>query len=151
MKLVVGRLEPDVAQRVTVTAAHQPVVLTVDRLLVERAIVNLVDNALRYSPAAKGVELRVEVRDARATLTVRDLGIGIPAEKQRQLFEPFFRAHTDTAYDTGGLGLGLYVTRAVATLHGGSVAAESKEGEGSTFELTLPLTAPQEAGQVRAS
>lgn len=143
---VVGRFERETARRVEVVSC--PVIVTADRQLVERAVVGLVDNALRYSPGGGDVQVRMGRKDGCAVVDIEDHGIGIPKENQTDLFEPFYRAHTDTPYDSGGLGLGLYVAKAVAVLHGGNVEAESKEGEGSTFHLTLPVQAD---GAERAS
>jgi signal transduction histidine kinase len=140
VETVVARFEPEAAERVSI-AGQSPVVVAADRQLLERAVCGLVDNALRYSPDGRGVDVRVGIEGERAVLAVEDRGIGIPAEKQELLFEPFVRAHTDTAWDFGGLGLGLYVAKAIAVLHGGDVTFVSKEGEGSTFRLTLPLRA----------
>jgi PAS domain S-box-containing protein len=138
VKLVVSRFEFETGRRVSIVAPR-PVVVAADRQLLGEALISLVDNALRYSPGGGDVQVEVELLGERAVVTVKDQGIGIPAAKQPHLFELFFRGHADTPYDSGGLGLGLYITRAVAMLHGGSLVAESKEGEGSTFRLTLPL------------
>ena len=138
--LVVGRFERETSRRVEVVSCR-PMIVTADRLLVERAVVGLLDNALRYSPGGGDVQIRMGRKDGRSTVDIEDHGIGIPKDKQADLFEPVYRAHTDTAYDSGGLGLGLYVAKAVAVLHGGNVEAESREGEGSTFHLTLPVQA----------
>ena len=140
VELVVGRFERETARRVDVVSCR-PMIITADRLLVERAVVGLVDNALRYSPGGGDVQIRMGRKDGRATVDIEDHGIGIPKDKQADLFEPFYRAHTDTPYDSGGLGLGLYVAKAIAVLHGGNVEAESREGEGSIFHLTLPVQA----------
>ncbi|MBX3206216.1 MAG: GAF domain-containing protein [Labilithrix sp.] len=132
---VAGRFERETNRRVEVVSS--PAVITADRQLIERAIGSLVDNALRYSPGSGDVRIRVGAMNGAASVEIEDHGIGIPMEKQADIFEPFYRAHTDTPYDSGGLGLGLYVARAIATLHGGDVVAESREGEGSTFRITL--------------
>ncbi|MBX3252207.1 MAG: GAF domain-containing protein [Myxococcales bacterium] len=130
-----GRFERETGRHVEVVSS--PAVITADRQLIERAIGSVVDNALRYSPGSGDVRIRVGTVDGGASIEIEDHGIGIPKEKQADIFEPFYRAHTDTPYDSGGLGLGLYVARAIATLHGGGVMTESKEGEGSTFRITL--------------
>lgn len=138
VKLVVNRFEFGTGRRVSIVAPRS-VVVAADRQLLGEALSSLLDNALRYSPGGGDVLIGVELLGEHAVITVKDQGIGIPLAKQAHLFEPFFRAHAETPYDSGGLGLGLYITRAVVTLHGGSVVVESKEGEGSTFRLTLPL------------
>ncbi len=141
VECVVARFDHDAMGRVRVERSSPTPSVTVDRQLLERAIADLVDNALRYSPTESEVEIRIGAKDGRAVLEVEDHGIGIPKDEQRDLFEPFHRPHADTAYDSGGLGLGLFVARAIAVLHGGALAAESEEGVGSTFRLTLPPAA----------
>jgi signal transduction histidine kinase len=69
---------------------------------------------------------------------VRDRGVGIPRDKRDDIFQRFFRAHTDTPYDRGGMGVGLYLSQAIAREHGGGIWFESTEGGGSTFHLRLP-------------
>jgi PAS domain S-box-containing protein len=140
VRLVVDRLEIGGAERVSIVSDASAVVVA-DRQLLERAVAGLVDNAIRYSPCGGRVDVRICVEDDSAAIEVQDRGIGIPADKQALLFEPFFRAHTDTPWDSGGLGLGLYLARAIAGLHGGNVEAQSTENEGSTFRLVLPLKA----------
>jgi signal transduction histidine kinase len=70
---------------------------------------------------------------------VRDRGVGIPSEKRDYIFQRFFRAHTDTPYDSGGMGVGLHLSQVIARQHGGDVWFQSAEGGGSTFYLRLPL------------
>jgi two-component system sensor histidine kinase VicK len=74
-------------------------------------------------------------------MLVRDQGVGIPPEKHARIFERFFRAHTDTPHDYGGMGTGLYLSRAIVARHGGEIWFESEEGRGSTFHVRLPLRA----------
>lgn len=138
VELVVSRLDPDAARRVSVTAARR-LAIAADRLLLDKVLSNLIDNALRYSPGGESIEIGVSADDGQAVVTVTDHGIGIPKDRQAHLFEPFFRAHTDTAYDSGGIGLGLYISKAIVALHGGSIRMESEEGRGSTFRFALPL------------
>ncbi|MBX3201962.1 MAG: GAF domain-containing protein, partial [Labilithrix sp.] len=92
---VARRLPPEDAARVAIEV-DAPVVVSGDRELVERAIVSLVDNAIRYSPGGGPVRVVVRIQGRRAQIDVSDQGIGIPSAKQPRLFEPFFRAHTDT-------------------------------------------------------
>ncbi|NVB78557.1 MAG: AAA family ATPase [Kofleriaceae bacterium] len=138
IELVVARFGPEAVPRVSVRVSG-PLVTAVDRELIDKAISNLVDNAIRYSPGGGPIEIDAGVQGGRAFITVTDHGIGVPRAKQAQLFEPFFRGHADTPYDAGGLGLGLYITRAIVLLHDGTIDFETVEGRGSTFRVVLPL------------
>jgi signal transduction histidine kinase len=109
-----------------------------DRPRIEQALRRLLDNAVRFSPDETPIEVTVTVGESDATVAVRDAGIGIPAERQRHLFELFYRAHAGTRHDVGGLGVGLFLAREIAVRHGGALWFESVEGEGSTFYLRLP-------------
>jgi len=102
----------------------------------ERALENLITNALKYSPADRPVVVRIGSRDGDAIVSVADQGVGIPAEDIPHLFTRFYRAETGKKAE--GLGLGLYIVRLIVEAHGGRVWVESKVGKGSTFSLTLP-------------
>ncbi len=119
-----------------VTVTKLPRVLA-DPDSVERAIVNLLTNALKYSPPTSPVILRVGREDGEALISVTDYGVGIPPEDLPHLFQRFYRAKT--AKEAGGLGLGLYITRLIVEGHGGRIWVESELGKGSTFSFTLPL------------
>ena len=106
-----------------------------DRL--ERAIVNLVSNALKYSAPDTLVVVRVEQRDNMVVVSVIDRGVGIPRDELPHIFERFYRART--AKRAEGLGLGLYITRLIVEAHGGRIWAESEVGKGSTFSFALPV------------
>jgi two-component system sensor histidine kinase SenX3 len=103
------------------------------------AVTNLVDNALKYADGASPVTVSVRPGDGWADVVVRDRGIGIPQPEQERVFERFYRVDKARSRDTGGTGLGLAIVRNVARAHGGEVLVTSREGEGSTFTLRLPL------------
>jgi len=109
-----------------------------DRTRIAKVIERLLDNAIRYSPDGGDIDVELAVTDTDVVLSFRDHGIGIPANKQSHIFDMFFRAHARTMHDFGGLGLGLYLSREVARLHGGDLWFESAEGQGSRFQLRLP-------------
>ena len=110
-----------------------------DRLRLEQIVLNLLDNALKYSPSDEAVVVRL-VRDAdSAVLTVIDRGVGIPAADLPLLFRPFSRASNAADHDVSGLGLGLYITRQIVEAHRGNVVVASSEGDGSTFTVRLPI------------
>ena len=103
------------------------------------AVVNLVDNAIKYSGPNQPVEIGACVADDRIAFVVRDHGIGIPTRDLERIWERFYRVDRARSRDTGGTGLGLAIVRHVAQAHGGEVTVQSREGEGSTFTLYIPL------------
>jgi signal transduction histidine kinase len=104
------------------------------------AVSNLLDNAIKYSGSHVDVSVRVETPDEkRVVLSVRDSGVGIPAEELKRIFKRFYRVPHRSLANVKGTGLGLFIVRAVAQKHGGRVVAESKgEGRGTTLVLELP-------------
>ncbi len=117
----------------------EPVVIQGDRDRLEQVLINLIDNAIKYSPKGGDIDVAVLVRDREAIVSVRDYGVGIPREKQPHIFERFYRAHTGTPYDYGGMGVGLYISKEIIRRQSGRMWFESEEGRGSTFYFSLPL------------
>ena len=113
-----------------------------DPARLEQVVTNLIENALKYSPAGGTIHVRLEEHEDQAVLTVTDPGIGIPEDQQRLLFERFFRGRNAPITAYGGLGLGLYICRDIVARHGGRIWFESKVGVGSSFHVALPLLAP---------
>ncbi len=110
-----------------------------DRERMKWVVTNLIENAIRYTPAGGSVTAAIDVASGRVYLMVRDTGIGIAAEDRGNIFERFYRAQNAVAKENQGNGLGLYIARTIATDHGGDLNfAENKEGPGTTFTLTLP-------------
>jgi two-component system, OmpR family, sensor histidine kinase SenX3 len=103
------------------------------------AVSNLVDNAIKYSERASVVEVRATADAQTVTISVCDQGIGIPSRDLGRIFERFYRVDRARSRLTGGTGLGLSIVRHVAANHGGTVRVKSREGEGSTFTLELPV------------
>ncbi|XXF77533.1 PAS domain-containing protein [Myxococcaceae bacterium GXIMD 01537] len=116
-----------------------------DPFRLEQVIANLLENALKYSPAGGTVHVELQVRGDVAVLSVRDEGIGIPPDEQKLLFERFFRARNASSRSFGGLGLGLYISRDIVERHGGRIWVESEVDHGSTFFVALPLLASRSA------
>lgn len=113
-------------------------VARVDREAVTRAIRNLLDNAVKYSPDTKRIEVSID-RDATAIgIAVQDRGIGIPPAEQRAIFEPFVRGAESTSRRIRGTGIGLAMVRQIARAHGGDVSVTSVPGEGSVFTIRVP-------------
>lgn len=115
-----------------------------DRERLSRVIISLVDNALRFSPPAGPVEVRVGLRGPEAIFSVLDHGVGIPAERQDRVFERYYRAHSSMPDDRGGLGVGLDTCREIVLRHGGRMWFQSEPGTGSTFLFALPLAPAEE-------
>ncbi|HUP45407.1 MAG TPA: sensor histidine kinase, partial [Thermoanaerobaculia bacterium] len=99
----------------------------------------LLSNAIKYSPDKTEIDVIVRVDGDTIETSVIDHGIGIPRDEIPQLFERFHRARNVSSRYYGGLGLGLYIARAIVEAHRGSISVESEEGEGSAFTLTLPM------------
>ncbi len=123
-------------------APHRDVVLsTIDAARIEQVVNNLVSNALKYSPVGKPVTVSIDgMKDNPDTLVVSvcDEGYGINEEEQKYIFDRFYRGSSREKVD--GLGLGLYIAHRIVTQHGGRMWLNSKQGEGSTFYFTLPLS-----------
>ncbi|MES2910105.1 MAG: hybrid sensor histidine kinase/response regulator [Pseudomonadota bacterium] len=118
----------------------EPAIGTWDEFRIEQVVINLLTNALRYGKGRPVTVNTVGVPDG-VRIEVRDQGMGISEENQKRIFEQFERANGNDG--TGGLGLGLFITRQLVEAHGGQISVESREGEGSTFMITLPFTTPE--------
>jgi len=115
------------------------VVVQADPDRMRQVIDNLLSNALKYSPDGTDVEIYVTFENGMTQTSVVDQGIGIPKDEIPQLFERFHRARNVSSRYYGGLGLGLYIARAIIEAHGGTIAVESEEGKGSQFTVRMPL------------
>jgi PAS domain S-box-containing protein len=109
-----------------------------DKDLVYQAVYNLVVNAVQYSHPDTEVNITVDTRENDLIVSVQDHGIGIPKDAQDNIFNRQFRAENAKEHKQKGTGLGLYLTKKIAELHDGDVSFDSREGEGTTFHLTLP-------------
>ena len=121
----------------------EPVVLDGDRHRLEQVLINLMQNAVKYSGSSRRVEIAVTISTTEVTTAVRDFGVGIPPEQQQHVFDRFFRA-SNVRDRQSGLGLGLFIASTIVTRHGGRMWLESIQGAGTTFYFTLPL--PPAAG-----
>ena len=104
----------------------------------EQVVMNLINNAVKYSPQNKDVIIYITDHDDNVRVSVTDFGIGLSAEQQERIFERFYRVE-DKKYTTSGLGMGLYISAEIITYHNGNIGVESEAGKGSTFYFELPL------------
>jgi signal transduction histidine kinase len=119
------------------TVAENLPAVGADRLSIREVINNLIDNAIKYSGTSKVIEVDAHLSpEGLVETTVKDFGLGIPSSVMPNLFTKFYRDHRNRA-QIGGTGLGLYLSKAIVTAHGGNMWVRSKEGEGSTFGFTL--------------
>jgi two-component system, OmpR family, heavy metal sensor histidine kinase CusS len=117
--------------------------ISVDRALVQRAMANLVSNALAHTPHKKAVTLRAFEESGSICVAVQDSGVGIPPEALPRVFDRFFRVDRARSSRLGGTGLGLAIVKGIVTLHGGSVHIQSSPGIGTTVTLTFPHESAQ--------
>jgi len=118
------------------------VVVRADPDKARQILLNLLSNAVKFTPPRGQIEVRCEQVDGRVLIRVRDTGIGIAADRLAAVFEPFVQVHRTLTEPTGGVGLGLAISRDLARAMGGDLHAESAVGTGSTFTLDLPAAAP---------
>ena len=123
--------------------------VTGDAARLRQVVENLVGNAIKYSPGGETVEVALRPRQGGVEITVRDRGIGIPEKERAKLFGRFARASNARALGIGGTGFGLYLTKTIVDLHGGSIEAESVEGQGSTFRVFIPTRPLHRTGASR--
>lgn len=124
------------------TLPNEELWLEADAEHLSRALENLLSNALTYTPEGGHVELCIHKQNGTIRLDVLDNGIGIAVADHPHLFNRFFRANNNVNFAARGVGLGLYITRTVVELHGGTVSVDSELGVGSTFSIELPLVEP---------
>jgi signal transduction histidine kinase len=148
-----AQLVREVAERAQGTTQHHVVVVhapdtlpvEVDPIRMEQVITNLLDNAIKYSPQGGAIDVTLGAQHsngaaAQVRLAVRDRGAGIPAEHLDRVFDRFFQSHTGK--HLSGIGLGLYISREIVELHGGTIAAHAPPDGGTEMEILLPLEAP---------
>jgi signal transduction histidine kinase len=121
--------------------------LRVDREAVSRSLLNLVNNALKYSQDRKYIGVNLYRENGAVKLEVIDHGIGIPLSEQRKIFEKFYRVGDPLVHNTKGSGLGLSLVRRIAQAHGGEISVDSTPGEGSKFTISLPVNGGRESGR----
>jgi len=115
-----------------------PVRVRADPRRLQLVVASLVATALKLAPAGSEVKVRVHQTDQRVTVELRDAGLGLSTDEMARLFERFERADSGGRIASGGAGLGLYLARGLARMHGGDVTVSSRANRGSTFTLSLP-------------
>jgi signal transduction histidine kinase len=152
---VVARMAEHAREGIKLSLVAPPFVpISTDPDKFRQVLINLIENAIKYSPEGGVVEVTLEPRGSHLAIAVRDEGLGIPAHDQRLIFDKFYRVDPNLTRGVGGTGLGLYVCRELVRLMGGRIWVESAHGAGSTFYVDLPLgaEAPREAAvQVEAA
>jgi signal transduction histidine kinase len=117
----------------------------------EQVLLNLLQNAIKYSPGGGPIHVEMARSEDWALLCVRDFGMGIPADALPHVFERFYRAPEVRSEHISGMGIGLYVVHEIVVLHGGDVTVRSEHGAGATFIVRLPLAVPQPSGFITDS
>ena len=120
--------------------ADEPVIAQLDRTLLQRAVGNLVSNALAHTLPGGAVMLRSNADSSTIRIAVSDTGVGIPAEALPRVFDRFFRVDSSRSQASGGTGLGLAIVQSIALLHGGNVKISSQPGQGTTVTLHIPAS-----------
>lgn len=133
-------------KHITVKCNLEPIFpIKLDASLISKVLVNLIDNAIKYSP--EGTEVHVETSEAAGfvVISIKDQGIGMSADECENLFTKFYRAKNNATAKTAGTGLGLYLTKYFVEAHHGRVEVDSEQNHGSTFKIFLPLELPEKA------
>ncbi len=133
-----------------VTAVSEDLMIACDPGQLVSAVTNLLDNAIKYSDEHSQVDVAAGPENGNVVIEVRDRGIGIPTKDLERVFERFYRVDPARSRLTGGTGLGLSIVRHIAQAHAGDVTVTSLEGEGSTFQLVLPIVDASEAATTSA-
>jgi signal transduction histidine kinase len=128
----------------------EPLVVRGDRGRLKQVIVNLLDNAIRFTPRGGTVSVRTYAGEHDLVLEVHDTGVGIPEAALPHLFERFYRVDEARSRDEGGAGLGLSIAQSICTAHGASIEVESELGIGSRFRLRFPRPHPPMSRELRA-
>ena len=130
---------------------REPTYLIGDRDKLEQVFVNLISNAVKYSPDGATIEIGLRSDDVEVMVEVRDEGHGIPPQYLPRIFDRFFRGDMSSTTETGGTGLGLTIVREIVERHGGNIVAKSVVGMGSSFVVTLPRFGARSTGQKNQS
>jgi len=134
--------------RIIVDLSPQLPIVMADPSWVKQVFRNILDNAVKYSPAGGLIVIRGEARTSDVVVSIADQGVGISPENLIPLFEKYFRVKASTGVHVPGTGLGLPIARAIVEAHGGRIWVESKQGQGTTLSFSLPrLKLPERDGK----
>jgi PAS domain S-box-containing protein len=136
-------VQKDIRLTQDVIGSSKNYVIQADRALIQQAMVNLIENAIKYTPVSGQVKVRLDTRPGTVLLEVHDTGIGIAPLDLPHLFEKFYRSGRREAYQQRGTGLGLAIVKSIAERHGGSVWVDSQLGKGSVFFMEVPCIQTQ--------
>ena len=141
IELILKRLRPIAAKQNVelVLEDYKPILAEVDQTKMTLAITNLVENGIKYNKPDGWVHVSLNTDNNFFFIKVEDSGIGIPEEQQKYIFERFYRVDKSHSREIGGTGLGLAITRSAVLMHHGAIRVYSKEGEGTTFTVRIPL------------
>ena len=135
---IVQPLSQKKSQELIVHVPDSVVLLSIDPVQITDALVNVLDNAVKYTNEKGKIEFEVTVRDDQAVFRIKDNGPGIPKELLPRIFERFYRVDKARSREQGGTGLGLSIVKHIVQGHGGRAWAKSELGHGATFYFTLP-------------
>jgi signal transduction histidine kinase len=126
-------------KQIAMTVQTTPMIVQLDTAFMKRVLVNVIDNAIKYTSPGGKIELISFASERMAVIEVRDTGVGIPPAELPHVFERFFRADKVRSRASGGTGLGLSIVKAICNAHGGSITLRSQEGVGTVVHIELPL------------
>jgi signal transduction histidine kinase len=140
-----GILADDRHQRLAIVGAA-PVTAMVDRVVLREAVINVVDNAIKYGPPRSSIDIRIAAEAGRAVMTIHDEGPGIPPEHRERIFDRFFRVDDARSRAAGGSGLGLAIAKWAVEVNGGRIRVDETVGRGTAIRIELPVSAGGAAG-----
>lgn len=126
-------------KQITTHTATTPMIALIDNSRMKQVLVNVIDNAIKYTPSGGHIELSSFIVDRTAVIEVSDTGIGVPAEELPHVFDRFFRADKARTRVSGGAGLGLSIVKAICNAHGGNITLRSADSVGTIVRIELPL------------
>ncbi|WP_336616264.1 HAMP domain-containing sensor histidine kinase [Bacteroides acidifaciens] len=131
------QLKADKPAQITLEIEPETLTIVVDRTHFSNIISNLIDNAVKYSKERADITIRCRQTEQTVTISIADRGIGIPLDKQKHIFDKFYRVPTGNLHNAKGYGLGLFYVKSMVEKHGGTITVKSEPGKGSIFTITL--------------
>jgi len=138
---VISNFEADInAKELSCFANGEPVIILADKTRIQQVITNLISNAIKYSYTGGKIRVIIKRENMTGVIIVQDEGIGIPENELKLVFERFYRTDKSRNRKTGGAGIGLTIVKSIVEAHGGQISVKSKEGNGSSFIVALPIS-----------